>query len=166
MEECSIEEILVQKRTLLLSHAMKILRHREDAEDALNSATMRLLAARGQFEGRSAYLTYAVKTLRNECFQIMRTNGRLRQRHDNFAIDCPKAVQAIEWSDAQAAQRTLHQALDRLESTTLRTTAVALLHHETSKDTAASLGITTKALKTRTFRLRRELKRVLNAEAR
>ncbi len=167
MREGSIEELFVRDRPMLMRCAMKLLRHEDDAEDAVASAFLKLLRHKGQFEGRSKFSSYANKVVQNECFMLMRTNGRAHKwgRICHETLVGKDHVAPVE-RDAHGHRMALFMdALQRLSSEPLREAVETLLHTDSVKEGAAVLGINLNAYKTRLSRARRELRKLIDADA-
>ncbi|MBE7039220.1 MAG: RNA polymerase sigma factor [Ruminococcaceae bacterium] len=66
-------EKLIQPYTArLLNHAYRMLNNREDAEDALQEAYLKIFTSLYKFEGHSSFKTWAYRIVTNVCIDMLR----------------------------------------------------------------------------------------------
>jgi RNA polymerase sigma-70 factor (ECF subfamily) len=155
--------------------ALRILRNQQDAEDAAQRAFQRALVNLQRFRENSTFATWLTRITINEALMLLRQR-RARGPLYNDGADTEQGDGVVEFADGgptpeeilcESERRTvLLQAIGRLR----KDLRVVVLHRElkglTSAETARRLGLTVSAVKARTFRARRFLRKHLERSAR
>jgi RNA polymerase sigma-70 factor (ECF subfamily) len=155
--------------------ALRILRNQQDAEDAAQRAFQRALVNLQRFRENSTFATWLTRITINEALMLLRQR-RARGPLCNDGADTEQGDGVVELADGgptpeeilcESERRTvLLQAIGRLR----KDLRVVVLHRElkglTSAETARRLGLTVSAVKARTFRARRFLRKHLERSAR
>lgn len=153
--------------------ALRILRNRQDAEDAVQRAFQRALVNLKRFRGDSAFSTWLTRIAINEALMLLRQRGageplqgnRLdeEQRH-HAAVIADKRPTPEELLCENEQRTALLRAIGRLREN-LR---VVVLHRElkglTSAETAQILGLSVSAVKARAFHAKRFLRKSLECK--
>ena len=118
----AFEELVRRHEVKLFNLAMHMLRHREDAEDVVQSAILAALEHIKQFRGDSSFSTWISRILMNKALTVIRTRGNHHTRtlsetpDSDGDIPIPHPQYIAQWRfDAEEiiANRELHEALDR-----------------------------------------------------
>lgn len=160
---------LYERHRLRIYHtAFRILRNRQDAEDAAQRSFQRAFTNLGKFREDSSFSTWVTRIAINEALMMLRqrrvTTPLFETNNDdvnatsalNLADDGPNPEQALAENEDRAA---VTNAISRLREN-LRTVALLRELQELSNvETARRLGLTATAVKARTFRARRHLRK-------
>jgi RNA polymerase sigma-70 factor (ECF subfamily) len=167
----AFEELVNRYERKIFRLTMNITRNREDAEDAMQDAFMKAYSHLSTFQEESRFYTWLVRIAANEALM------RLRKRRPNqVSLDepvegeddlMPREIQ--DWGpspEQRFAQSEMHgildQAIDEL-GPDFRTVFVLRDIEELSTDeTAAVLGISAPAVKSRLLRARLKLRQKLD----
>jgi RNA polymerase sigma-70 factor (ECF subfamily) len=71
----ALEELLVAMRPRAMSAALKILHNRDDAEDAVQEAFLKVWRCLSSFERRSSFSTWIHRIVTNSSLDVLRRNG-------------------------------------------------------------------------------------------
>ena len=159
---------LYERHRLRVYHtAFRILRNRQDAEDAAQQSFQRAFTNLGRFREDSAFSTWVTRIAINEALMMLRrrrvTTPLCETNNDdvnansvlNLADEGPNPEQALAENEDRAA---VTYAISRLREN-LRTVALLRELQELSNaETARRLGLTVTAVKARTFHARRHLR--------
>ncbi|MGB7726829.1 MAG: sigma-70 family RNA polymerase sigma factor [Candidatus Acidiferrum sp.] len=154
-------------RPSIYSAAFRILRNRQDAEDAVQRSFQRAFTNLGRFREDSSFATWVTRIAINEALMLIRRrrantpfqeSNNDNEVHSTFepADKRPTPEQALAERERRA---TVLRAITHLRES-LR--IVVLLHELqglTNVETARRLGLTVSAVKARTFHARRCLRR-------
>jgi RNA polymerase sigma-70 factor (ECF subfamily) len=165
-DHAALCELIEQYRSLGRRTAFAILRNREDAEDALQEASLRAYLKFSTFEGNSAFSTWFTRIVINTCLMQLRKH-RARPTYsldEMLAEDTFSPLQLLS-SGPTPEQECRGTELLHLIHTTVRALPVRLRHiaedriyEELSLDAVAEKrGISVTAAKSRLFRARRLL---------
>lgn len=148
----------------------RILKNREDSDDVLQETLLRAFLHINEFHGDSSFATWLTRIGINSALMFIR-----RRRFRHVSIDQPneRAESSHEWVktdpslspeqqvlEGEAVWR-LHTAISRLPRTVRSVVEICHMREEPLKETAASLGISLPAAKSRLFRAKRMLNRSL-----
>ncbi len=147
----------------------KMLRHPQEAEDALQETFVKAYRALPEFDGRSRLSTWLYRIAVNEALMVLR-----RKELDTISVEAlggqeEGAYELVDWCClpedellSAEARQVLEEAVARLP-TSLR--AVFLLRDVeglSTRETAEALGISEGAVKVRLSRAREQLRRMLS----
>jgi RNA polymerase sigma-70 factor (ECF subfamily) len=159
-------------RVRIYHAAFRILRNRQDAEDAVQRSFQRAFTNLCRFREDSTFSTWITRIAINDALMLLRqrrANTRLQENNDGTeepsvldpADKGPTPEQAFAETERRAA---VLQAISYLRES-LRTVALLReLQGLTSAETARRLGLTVTAVKARTFRARRHLRNYLEPQ--
>jgi RNA polymerase sigma-70 factor (ECF subfamily) len=156
-----------ERRMFLIAN--RILRNREDAQDAVQQAFKHVFVRLNSFQGDSRFSTWITRIAINEALQLMR---KRRPGHTSLEVDSSEGVsKAIEIEDAAATpeetyrERELHgilnQAIGELRPIFRKVVQLYEIDELSSEKTARKLGLSNSTVKARAFRARRLLRRKL-----
>lgn len=173
-EDRAFDELVELAGGRMLAVARRMLNREEDAEDALQDAFLSAFRAIDRFDGRSQLTTWLHRITVNACLMKLRSQRRRPERQIEdflpaFIADghqknasrawTPVALQSIERSETRAFVRSKIEALPEQYRIVLVLRDIEGLSTE---ETAAALGMTTNAVKTRLHRARQALKELLD----
>lgn len=169
----SFGELYERHRLRIYHTAFRILRNRQDAEDAVQRSFQRAFTNLGRFREDSAFSTWVTRIAINEALMMLRqrrvTTPLFETNNDdvsatsvlNLADDGPNPEQALAENEDRDA---VTNAISRLPES-LRTVALLRELQELSNvETARRLGLTVTAVKARTFHARRHLRKYFEAK--
>ena len=159
--------------TLYRAHAEKlfrtvhrITRNREDAEDAVQDSLLRAFLHRKNFDGRSTFSTWLTRIGINSARMILRKrrNSREISAHgagvDETLWEVPDSAPNPEIRCAERErERFLRDAVAGLSPRLWRTLEVHALEDHSLRETAAQIGISVTAAKSRFFRAKAALRK-------
>jgi RNA polymerase sigma-70 factor, ECF subfamily len=151
---------------MLYRVALKVLRNKEDAEDAVQDTWQRAYSRFHIFEGRSSISTWLTRIAINPALMIRRRNKRLLEVSLHETPDGDESSLPLPVDDGPTPEEScrhaelrelLAQQIDRLPS--LIRTAFLVRHMDecTTTESIKLLGINNSALKSRVHRARRRL---------
>ena len=155
-------------RSKIYRVALRIVRNRPDAEDAVQRTFQRAFTSLVQFRENSSFSTWLTRIAINEALMM------LRQRRKTIALietenDDTHIRPLLDFPDGQPtpeqalAQTELRSAVIQAISKLRHNLRVVILLHEvhglTSVEIARRLGLSVAAVKARTFHARRKLRR-------
>jgi RNA polymerase sigma factor (sigma-70 family) len=85
-DRASFEQLLAALRPRAVAAAMKLLRNIDDAEDAVQEASIKIWRNLAQFEGRCSFSTWAHRIVMNTSLDLLRCNGSRRESQAD--LDC------------------------------------------------------------------------------
>ena len=167
----AFEELVSRYERKIFRLTMNITRNREDAEDAMQDAFLKSYSHLKTFQGDSRFYTWLVRIAANEALM------RLRKRRPNqFSLDepmegeedlMPRELQ--DWGpgpEQRFAQTEMREILsgviEELEPDYRIVFVLRDIEELSTEETAASLGISTPAVKSRLLRARLKLREKLN----
>ena len=173
----AVRHLVTGNNQRLFRTAWSILRNRHEAEDVLQSAYAKALAAIGSFEGRSSLTTWLTRIAINEALARKRSQER-RRKHleaegvqvlENYREQLAKGSLAPD-PEAEAARAQLRSILERAIASLPENFRTVFVLHEIEgvsvEDAAELLEIPTGTVKTRLMRARRKLQQALAPDVR
>jgi RNA polymerase sigma-70 factor (ECF subfamily) len=170
-DAAAFEELVNRYERKILRLTMNITRNREDAEDAMQDAFMKAYAHLGNFQEDSRFYTWLVRIAANEALM------RLRKRRPNqFSLDQPiegdedlMPREIEDWGPspeqryAQSEMREiLNDVIDQLEPEFRVVFVLRDIEELSTEETAAAVGLSIPAVKSRLLRARLKLRQKLN----
>jgi RNA polymerase sigma-70 factor, ECF subfamily len=162
-------------RTRIYHAAYRVLRNRQDAEDAVQRSFQRAFVNLARFREDSSFSTWVTRIAINEALMHLRQARAKRELPENDApgsnapsiLDHPDNQPTPEESLAKAEIRNVvTQAISKLRHSLRVVVLLREVHGLTSAETARRLGLTVAAVKARTFHARRYLRRHLTRKFR
>lgn len=173
----AVRHLVSANNQRLFRAAWSIVRNREEAEDVLQSAYAKALAAMNSFEGRSSLTTWLTRIAINEALARKRVQERRRKHLEAEGVPMLDKYREQLTMGSQAPSPEAEAARDQLRSILEQAIAglpegfrtVFVLHEiegASVEDASAALGIPTGTVKTRLMRARRKLQQALAPEVR
>ena len=160
-------------RVRIYHTAFRILRNRQDAEDATQRSFQRAFTNLARFREDSAFSTWVTRIAINEALMMLRHRRAdkavqgIDDTEGSFVLDlADKALtpeQAFSENELRAA--VIH-AISNLRENLRTVVLLRELQGLTSAETARRLGLTVSAVKARTFHARRYLRKYLEPQYR
>lgn len=150
--------------------AFRVLRNRQDAEDAAQRSFQRAFTNLSGFREESTFSTWITRIAINEALMLLRqrrginqpldgNSDRAEERSDfGFPDGKPSPEEICAGNELRAV---LFQAISKLRENSRMVVRLRELQGLSSAETARRLGITVAAVKARTFHARRHLRRYL-----
>lgn len=171
----AIRQVITSNNQRMFRTAWSILRHRSEAEEAVQAAYLSAFANIGTFEGRSALSTWLTRIVLNEALGRRRAEERRRKHLDQEGVAVLDAYREnmargsqAELPDAALAReqirRLLEQAVAKLPDVFRIVFVLREIEGLSSEETAEVLGVPPATIKTRLFRARRRLQEMLEPE--
>jgi RNA polymerase sigma-70 factor (ECF subfamily) len=146
---------------------LKLLRNREDAEDAVQQAFQRAFVHLKSFQGQARFSTWLTRIAINEALMMLRKRrpnqlsltGNAIIEEENATLDIEDEAETPEQRYQQQELRgILTDAIGELRPKLRKVVHMHELGELTTENTAAALGLATGTVKARTFRARRVLR--------
>lgn len=171
----AIRHVITSNNPRLFRTAWSILKHRAEAEEAVQAAYLSAFAKMGTFEGRSSLSTWLTRIVVNEALGRRRSEKRRRRNLEEEGIAVLDAYRETfmrgsetESPDAAIAReqirKLLEQAVGQLPDTFRTVFVLREIEGLSSEETAEALGVPPATVKTRLFRARRRLQEMLAPE--
>ena len=166
-------ELYERHRLNLFTCAFRMLRNREDAEDAVQRSFQRAFTNLAQFREDSTFSTWMTRIAINEALMLLRQRRPLSslsqcQNDDTVEareLDIADKGPTPEQTLAEVELRSLVvQAISRLRDSLKSVVLLRELQGLTNAETARRLGLTVPAVKARTYHARRHLRRHLKQD--
>jgi len=158
----ALEELLASVAPAVERFGLRMCRNPGDADDVLQDTLLTIATHLGDFEGRSSLLSWVFTLTRTACAR--RRRGLKNQAHLSD-VDAPEPRDEAASPEERASDRELAAALTRaLEALSDEHREVILLRDVegmTAADTAAALGVSVDAVKSRLHRARESLRTLL-----
>lgn len=172
----AVRVVTTRNNQLLYRTAWSILKHRADAEDAVQTAYLKGFAAIEAFEGRSALSTWLTRIVINEALGRKRAAQRRRARLDETSVTVldhyrEKLMRGstsgtspdVELARVQV-RKLLEEAISALPTTFRLVFVLRDVEGLSVEATAEALGVNPATVKTRHLRARRRLQDALAPE--
>jgi RNA polymerase sigma-70 factor (ECF subfamily) len=168
--ERAFEELVMPHWDVLLRATKRILRNREDAEDAVQTALLHAWRNFAAFQGRSRFSSWLIRIAMNSAF--MRLRASRRKNHislDGMVQDGLTAGSCLvgarptpeqEFS-AKEVLRVVDNELHRLEPRYVEVLELSVVQELTRKEAARILDVPVTTVKSRLYRARGVLSRSL-----
>ena len=145
----------------LTALARRLLRDPQDAQDCVQDALVKALAAANQFQGRSALFTWVARITMNEAYSRLRSR-RSRGPHDHLE-DHPDLRADAGWcpegrAASRQAARLTGQLLGRLSRADSQVIRLRALDELSTSEAADALSISETAVKVRLHRAMKRLR--------
>jgi RNA polymerase sigma-70 factor (ECF subfamily) len=170
-DAAAFEELVNRYERKIFRLTMNITRNREDAEDAMQDAFMKAYSHLSTFQEDSRFYTWLVRIAANEALM------RLRKRRPNqVSLDEPvegeddlMPREIRDWGpspEQRFAQSEMHgildQAIDQLDPDFRTVFVLRDIEELSTEETAATIGISVPAVKSRLLRARLKLRQKLD----
>ncbi|MDX1649128.1 MAG: sigma-70 family RNA polymerase sigma factor [Myxococcota bacterium] len=176
-DPAAYEQLVRRHAPRMLAVARRLLRSPDDAEDAVQEAFLSAFRALDRFEGEARLGTWLHRITVNAALMKLRSRRRkpetsLEELQPRFLEDGHHEVLPRRWKDADRvlASRQLRErvreAIDGLPETYRNVLLLRDIEEMDTAETAAALGISENAVKTRLHRARVALREVLDPSLR
>lgn len=165
---------LYERHRLRTYHAaFRILRSRQDAEDAVQRCFQRALTSLARFREDSSFSTWVTRIAINEALMLLRQRRSKREVPESLSegtaapsfLVLPDDGPTPEQAFAQAELRSVVlRAISKLRHSLRAVILLREVHGLTNAETARRLGLSVGAVKARTFHARRHLRRHLEGK--
>ena len=108
----ALQSLLAAARPKAMAAALKVLHNRDDAEDAVQDAFLKVWRCLGTFQGRSSFSTWIHRIVTNASLDLLRRNtsrGEVTDRVDERDGDRDSAAIAIEYASDETPETELVQ---------------------------------------------------------
>lgn len=177
-EEAAFAELMRTYGGRMLAVARRMLRSEEDASDAVQDAFLSAFRALDAFQGDALLSTWLHRIAVNACLMKLRTRRRkpeasIEELLPAFLEDGHQAQPACAWQEASDEQlaredlrRLVRACIDRLPEGHRTILVLRDVEELDTEETAALLGLTAGAVKTRLHRARQALRTLLDPHLR
>lgn len=167
----AFEQIVLQTESAVYNLALSILKKREDAEDVTQEVYLRLWRSAGELEIESSLKVYILRTARNLSLDLIRKNSK-RNDADTVFLSADGEFE-IEIEDTDASSRPDVAYLKKLDAEAVRESINELppsareiiilrdVEGLSYTEIAGMLGIAEGTLKSKLFRARERLRRII-----
>jgi RNA polymerase sigma-70 factor (ECF subfamily) len=168
-DQQAFAELCQRYRAMLMSKILRIVRHREDAEDVLQETLLSAYQHLESFRGAGRFSTWMARIGINRSLMLLRKRKSLLETSTDVSMDDGQRFEALDFRDPgpNPEQRYIaHQRLYRLQCAMQRlpprARALMDLYYEQGrrlKDAAETLNINVAAAKSGVLRARQRLRR-------
>lgn len=163
----AFSELHERHRAKILRTAFRILRNKEDAEDAAQRSFQRAFTSLTRFRGDSTFSTWLTRIAINEALMILRhrrADQRLFESETNDDFQSPvlrladKSLTPYETLVENELRTAVTQAISHLRKNLRTVVLLREFRGLTCAEIASSLGVSVAAVKSRIFHARRRLR--------
>ena len=159
-------------RARIYHTAFRILRNREDAEDAVQRSFQRAFTNLCSFREDSTFSTWVTRIAINDALMLLRQKrAKTRLRENNNDTEAPSMLDLVDKGPTPEQALAEHElritvidAISHLRKSLRVVILLRELQGLTSAETARRLGLTVSAVKARTFHAKRHLRQRLERE--
>jgi RNA polymerase sigma-70 factor, ECF subfamily len=164
----AFESLVMPHRGTLLRVAQRVLRNREDAEDALQTAMFYAFRSLNTFQGRSRFSSWLTRIAMNAAFMQLRVRRRKRETSLDQMIesDAPARFRLVETRpnpeqecSAKEVRELLDRGLGRLGPLYIEVLHMHDVQELSAREAAQILGVPVGTVKARLHRARTKLVR-------
>jgi RNA polymerase sigma-70 factor (ECF subfamily) len=171
----AVRHVVTSNNQRLFRTAWSILKHRAEAEEAVQAAYMSAFANMAAFEGRSSLSTWLTRIVVNEALGRRRAEQRRRSRLEQEGVavldtyrETMMRGSEVDAPDVTVAREQIRRLIEKAVSDlpdVFRTVFVLReIEGLSVEDTSAIVGVPVATVKTRLFRGRRRLQEMLAPE--
>jgi RNA polymerase sigma-70 factor (ECF subfamily) len=167
----AFEELVRKYDRALLRVAQSIMRNREEAEDVAQEAFLKAFRKLDQFREGAKFSTWLTRIAINECLATLRKRRNSREQSlDTYYVTEGEdtTLEVVDWApnpEELYSAMEMREILSNSLSTLNPTLRVIFLLRDVEglsvRETAELLGVTLVAVRTRLFRARLQLRRIL-----
>lgn len=165
MDRNRFEVILRAENKKIFNYLLKILRHREDAEDILQETFMAFYKKMAVVSDES-YIPYLFRTAHNKALNLI----KIRQKRKNFSSNYSDMEHLPDSDNSQPAEEEnpnneiIKRAISRLQSKYALLLEMQFYRKMSYKEIALALDITTGAVDSRLVRAKKKLKKIISQD--
>lgn len=149
----AFEQLYLQHAPALLAVAGRLLNDRQDAQDAVQTAFVKLYSALPRFRGEARFSTYMYRILLNACFDLLHK----KRRTENLEVCTAVSVQP-DWDLAMQLEQAIAQLPERMRACFV----LFAVEQWPYQDIAEALNLSLGGVKATIFQARRRLRQWLN----
>ena len=166
-ESAAFDELWQAHSKRIFRTTYRITKNREDAEDALQDCFFNAFVHLHSFDGRSSFSTWLTRIAINSALMVLRKRGYATElsiddpddrRPSEFAKVCDEAPNPETRFAQEERDQRLRHAVGSLRPTIRRAIELHKLQEYSLKETAAMLGVTVTAAKSRLHHAKAELR--------
>ncbi|HET8826226.1 MAG TPA: sigma-70 family RNA polymerase sigma factor [Terriglobales bacterium] len=167
-EVSAFDELVKRYDRKLFRIAQHVTRNREDAQDVVQEAFLRAFRHLDQFQGNSQFSTWLVRITINQSLMKVRKAHRKKEvqvDQEGFTDTGELSLEAVDWAPnpeeryrASELRAILFNALETLQPGLSLVFVLRDVEGLSTEQTAAALGLTQAAVKTRLMRARLQLR--------
>ena len=167
-EGSAFDELVKRYDRKLFRIAQHVTRNREDAQDVVQEAFLRAFRNLDQFQGNSQFSTWLVRITINQSLMKVRKAHRKKEvqvDHDGFTDMGDLSPEVVDWAPnpeelyrSSELREILTNALETLQPGLSLVFVLRDVEGLSTEQTAAALGLTQAAVKTRLMRARLQLR--------
>jgi RNA polymerase sigma-70 factor (ECF subfamily) len=156
----AFEEIVRQHQRRVYNLAYRMLRRHEDAEDVTQEAFLRAFEAMPRFRGEAALGTWICRIAVNLCLSWLRSKTRRAEVSADEMVVADEQIEAVDAGRTELVRAT-RGAIARLAPKYRVAVVAHYLEGRSYEDAARVVGVPVKTFKTRLYRARKMLRRML-----
>jgi RNA polymerase sigma-70 factor (ECF subfamily) len=103
-DRAALNRLLADARPRLLAVALRVVRDRDDAEDVVQEALLKVCRSLTRFEGRAAFSTWLHRIVVNAALDRLRRHG---SRRDHVVDDAERDLTPVDNVDEQTPERVV-----------------------------------------------------------
>ena len=165
MDRNKFEVILRAENRKIFNYLLKILRHREDAEDILQE-TFIAFHKKMDVVSDEFYVSYLFRTAHNKALNFI----KVRKKKDNFSSNYSDMEQIPDSENSQPAEeknpnnKIIRKAISKLSEKYALLLEMQFYRKMSYKEIALALDITDGAVDSRLVRAKKKLKKIISQE--
>lgn len=156
----AFEEIVREHQHRVYNLAYRMLRRHEDAEDVTQEAFLRAFEGMPRFRGEAALGTWICRIAANLCLSWLRSKARRAEVSADEVAVAERQMDAVDTGRAELVRAT-RGAIARLEPKYRVAVVAHYLEGRSYEEAARVAGVPVKTFKTRLYRARKLLRRML-----
>jgi RNA polymerase sigma-70 factor (ECF subfamily) len=158
------DQLIQRNKVTCIKRALRILRNRSDAEDAVQTAVWKAFQRRDQFQGNGTFAAWLSRIVENECLMQLREARNARFVSLDNPIESDTRLELVGPNTNPEDELGRKEVAKVLRTEMLRMPSLfrdVMLLHDTEQlpmpEVAERLGLSVSAAKSRLARARREL---------
>jgi len=170
-DERAVQKLVDLYSPRLYNLALRILRHPQDAEDALQETFITALGKLDQFDGRASFFTWIYRIAVNTSLMALRKRRSRHRKEEPLmwpGFDEIQSRELIDWTAdpgrtllTTEMRQIMDEAIEKLPAKYRMVFVLRDLEELTTEETAKTLGVTTANVKIRLMRARLFLREAL-----
>ena len=159
----AFNQLMAQHEQRMYAIALRMCKNREDAQDCLQEAMLRVFRAIGAFKGESSFGTWMYRITMNICLDELRRKKKIRDTSMDALLDQGWSPSDMTGSPERKAmqhelRQTLHSAINDLPEDMRAAIILRDIHGCTYEEIAQTLEINVGTVKSRISRGREKLR--------
>ena len=159
----AFNQLMAQHEQRMYAIALRMCKNREDAQDCLQEAMLRVFRAIGAFKGESSFGTWMYRITMNICLDELRRKKKIRDTSMDALLDQGWSPSDMTGSPERKAmqhelRQTLHSAINDLPEDMRAAIILRDIHGCTYDEIARALDVNVGTVKSRISRGREKLR--------